>query len=159
MRSNVIDAPMFSQRFSLFRFRALARVRWVWSLSISQQHLGDTSRRASQLRNNKMFIWHKLQNDCKTCFVLQLTFFAFLIFPQQFTVGVLDSILSMSALFRLPCPPFSNLYPINSFHLSPKLGLRCPPFSGLCPFNSLHLSPSSSSDVRPFRLSVLSILY
>ena len=56
-----------------------------------------------------------------------------MLFPTQFTVGVLDSV------FRLPCPP---------------LGSLCH-----CALNSLHLSPSWGSDVRPFQISVLSILY
>ena len=32
-------------------------------------------------------------------------------------------------------------------------------FRNLCPLNSLHLSPSSGSEVHPFRISVLSIVY
>ena len=101
-------------------------------------------------------------------------------FPKQFTVGVLvlDSILSMSALFGCHVRPFgisvlSILYiclqawvvvfallELLSFGFSTfvfKLGLSSSPFSDLSPSISLH--SGLGSDVRLFRNSVLAILY
>ena len=63
--------------------------------------------------------------------------FGMFFFPKQFTAGVLDSILSMSTLFRLPCLPSQDLLALNS----------------------LQLSPSWGGHVRPIRISVFSILY
>lgn len=48
--------------------------------------------------------------------------FELLVFTQPVECWVLDSILSMSDLSHLPCPPFRNLRALNSLHLSRSFG-------------------------------------
>ena len=81
----------------------------------------------------------------------------FFFFPKQFTVGVLYSIPSMSALFRLPCPPFPGSLCSQFFTFVSQLGSWCPPFPGSLCSQFLLLAPGWGRD--PFwNLCVLNSL-
>ena len=88
----------------------------------------------------------------------------FLFLPKQFTVGVLDSILSMSG-FQLPCLPSPDFCALNCLHLSPSYGSDVRPFRISVPsiyyicLPAWVVSALFGRDVRPFRISVLSIYY
>ena len=106
------------------------------------------------------------------CFFFYFFFCSFLFwlitfFHKHFTVGVLDSILSMFALFLLT---LSASLCFEFFRFVSQLGSWCPTFSGLCAFNSLFIYPArlrelsvgwwtdAVRDIYPARVIVMSVL-
>ena len=66
----------------------------------------------------------KIQERCKTCFFCML-FTSF--FPKQFTVGVLNAVLSVSALAGMLCPPPQSWLALVSQLVSHLGWVLCPP--------------------------------